>query len=101
MVSIVTGLCIALGIAICAKCKGRTGWHWFMLNIVAFAAVWISSFVGLRLAEMPLTLDAADSVLAIFAGGMTGAVMLIVLLSVPYRPKPVRGQVARAPIKPA
>jgi hypothetical protein len=80
---------IGIGILVygVAVYKGRTGWHWFALAVFAFAAVWLSSFLVLYFANVQISLAAADKSLAGFAGAVTLAVFVVVLLYVPYRPK--------------
>jgi hypothetical protein len=67
--------------------KGRTGWHWFALTVFAFAAVWLASYLVLYFANVQISPVAADKSLAGFAGAVTCAVMVVVLLYVPYRPR--------------
>jgi hypothetical protein len=67
--------------------KGRTGWHWFALAIFAFAALWLASYLVLYFASVQISLTAADKSLAGFAGAVTLAVMVVVLLYVPPRPR--------------
>jgi len=67
--------------------KGRTGWHWLALTLFAFVALWVFSFLVLHFANVPISLAAADKSLAGFAGAITCAVMVVVMLSVPGRPR--------------
>jgi hypothetical protein len=87
MYSAGTSLVISIVVYGVAVYKGRTGWHWFALTLFAFAALWLVSFLALYVANVSVSLGAADKSLAGFAGAVTCAVMVALLLSVPDRPK--------------
>jgi hypothetical protein len=87
MYSALTGVGIGVLVFGLALYKGRTGWHWFALTIFAFSAVWLASYLVLYVASVDMPLAAADKSLAGFAGAVTLAVMLVILLYVPPRPR--------------
>jgi len=87
MFSVIAGLAVAALAFIVALCKGRTGWHWFVLALFAFASAWLMSAVGLYFAGVHETLAAADRYIGGFDGALTGITIVAVLIVVPNRPK--------------
>lgn len=87
MFSAVTGIGIAAVIFGVALFKGRTGWHWAVLSVVAFAALWFFSIGVLYAANVHVPFERADKALALFAGILTGFVIIILLVCVPHRPR--------------
>ena len=87
MYSLGAAIVVALVIACVAWFKGRTAWHWFALALGAFVGVVVLSVGSLYIANVQLSLQTADKLLAGGAGALTGAVMLILVLCVPARPK--------------
>jgi hypothetical protein len=83
MMSLATCLAVAFGLAIYAHWKGRTGWHWFLFAICAFAAVWFITLVTLDFAGVYASPGSRK--LAIFAGALSGTIVLLILISVPQR----------------
>jgi hypothetical protein len=83
MMSIATCLVVAFGLAVYAHWKGRTGWHWFLFAIFAFAGVWLMTVVTLDLAGVYASPGSRK--LAIFAGALSGTIVLLILVSVPQR----------------
>jgi hypothetical protein len=84
MASLATCIGIALILAVYAHWKGRTAWHWFVLSAFAYAVIWILTVVALDLAGVEVWLGSHK--LALFVGTLTGALILIILISVPERP---------------
>ncbi len=98
MHSVIAGFGVALLIGIVAHLKGRTGWHWFLLSLFAFTAAGIASTLMLYVADVGTNFATADRLLALAIGVLTCAVMLILVLSVPARPRghsPALGVVRR------
>ncbi len=87
MHSLVAGAVVGVLVTLVAVYKGRTGWHWFALSAFAFASVWLVSFVALYLANVRLSLGAADRSLAEFAGAVTATIIVILLVWLPPRPR--------------
>jgi hypothetical protein len=87
MISAIAGLVVAVMAFGIALYKGRTGWHWFLLTLSAFAALWGMSAFGLYLAGVHQSLASADKHLGSFVGALTAAVIVAVLIAVPYRPR--------------
>jgi hypothetical protein len=87
MVSVIAALAVAICAFALALLKGRTGWHWFILTLFAFAALWVMSALALYLAGIHTSFALADKELAEFVGGLTAIVVLVILLSVPNRPR--------------
>lgn len=87
MISVLTALLIALVMFALAVRKGRTGWHWFALSLLAFAFFWLSTAVVLHFSDIRISIATADRELAAFAGFVTAAVIAIILLAVPSRPR--------------
>lgn len=87
MISALTGIGIALVIFAVALWKGRTGWHWLVLSLVAFLSLWLLTVVMLHFSAIRVSIVAADRELAAFVGVVTGAVMAIILFAVPSRPR--------------
>lgn len=87
MMTIIAGISVAAFAFCAALYKGRTGWHWSVLALVAFAVFWLVSAVTLLLAGVHPSFAAADKDLAVFAGGLTALIVLAILIAVPFRPK--------------
>jgi hypothetical protein len=87
MHSLVAGAVVGALVTFLAVYKGRTGWHWFALSVVAFASVWLASFVVLYFADVRLTLGTADRSLAEFSGAVTATIIIILLVWLPPRPR--------------
>jgi hypothetical protein len=85
MYSIAGCAAVAVVLAIFAHIKGRTGWHWLVLAISAYAAIWLSTVVTLDLAGLSVPLSSGR--LALYVGALAGIVILIILVSVPARPR--------------
>ena len=83
MISIATPLAVAFCLAAYAHWKGRTGWHWFLFAICAYAAVWFITLVTLDFAGVYAS--AGSRKLAVFAGALSGVIVLLILVSVPQR----------------
>ena len=83
MYGIVGCLAVAIVLASYAYWKGRTGWHWFVLTVCAFATIWISTIVALDLAGINIPFSSGR--LALFVGVLAGIVIMIILVSVPQR----------------
>jgi hypothetical protein len=84
MSSIATGAVVALVMSAYAAWKGRTAWHWFLLSASAYGVMWILTVLALDLAGVQVWLPSHK--LALFVGALTGAMILIILISVPERP---------------
>lgn len=85
MVEIAACLVVALFVAAYAHTKGRTGWHWFILSVCAYGALWLGTVVIVNVAGIPIWLGSPK--LALFVGALTAMPILIVLVSVPGRPR--------------
>ena len=83
MITILLSLGVAILMAGFAMHKGRTGWHWFLLTLVAYIAVWAVSMAGLYLANLRVSVSNHD--LAIFTAAITLTVIVVILLCVPAR----------------
>lgn len=88
MISIATVIMIAVAMFALAVFKGRTGWHWLVLSLIAFASFWFLTAVALHFSDIRISIHTADRELALFAGSVTAAVMAIILFAVPSRPRP-------------
>jgi hypothetical protein len=85
MVSIATCIAVALALAGYAHWKGRTGWHWLVFAICGYGVTWLSAIVALDFTGINVSFGSHK--LAVFAGGLTGITTLIILISVPERPR--------------
>ena len=85
MISAATCIAVAFALSVYAHWKGRTAWHWFVLSVCAFGAVWLATILTLDLSGIRVMLGSRK--LALFAGAVTGIIVLIVLVSVPQRPR--------------
>lgn len=84
MTSIATGIVVALILSGYAAWKRRTAWHWFALSAGAYGLIWVFTVFALDLAGVKIWLGSHK--LAWFVGALTGALILIILISVPERP---------------
>jgi hypothetical protein len=90
-------LAVAAAMAILAALKGRTAWHWFVLTVIAYAAIVSLSVLSLFLANVRQFNVVASPKLAAFAGVVTCSTIAFILIMVPRRPRPHGGAaVARA-----
>ena len=87
MHSAIIGVAVALAMAAVARYRGRTAWHWFAMSLFAFGVVLGLSAAMLYLANVTLSWEVTDRLLAAGAGVLTGAVTLVVVLCVPARPR--------------
>src|ERR1700691_2731532 len=85
MVSAATCIVVAFVLSAYAYWKGRTAWHWFVLSVCTFGMVWLMTILTLDLAGVAIVLESRK--LALFAGVLTGIIILIVFVSVPERPR--------------
>jgi 4-hydroxybenzoate polyprenyltransferase len=85
MISAATCITVAFVLSVYAYWKGRTAWHWFVLSVCAFGVVWLATILTLDLSGVRINLESRK--LALFAGALTGIIILIVLVSVPQRPR--------------
>lgn len=90
MISVLTAVVIALVMFALAVWKGRTGWHWLVLSLLAFSSLWLLTALVLHFSEIRVSITRADRELAAFVGFVTAAVIAIILLAVPSRPRPRR-----------
>jgi hypothetical protein len=97
MHSLVAAVGVGVLVTFFAVYKRRTGWHWFALSLFAFASVWLTSFVVLYVANVRLTLAAADRSLAEFSGAVTVTIIIILLVWLPPRPRSHAAPPAAAP----
>jgi hypothetical protein len=79
--AVLVGLILAIG----AHVKGRTGWHWFLLSVCAFGAVWLLTVAAMYVAGIQIWLGSPK--LALFVGMLTALPILVTLFSVPARPR--------------
>jgi hypothetical protein len=75
------GLMIAAG----AHLKGRTGWHWFVLSVCAFGAIWVLTVAAVNFAGIQIWLGSPK--LALFVGVLTALPIVVIIVSVPARPR--------------
>ena len=94
-IHIVAALVVGLAVALLAHVKGRTGWHWLLLSVCAFGIIWLATVVALDLAGIQVWL--ASPKLAMVVGALTGLPILIIVISVPTRP---RRHAGAAPARP-
>jgi hypothetical protein len=87
MMTVIAAIAIVILAYAAALYKGRTGWHWSVLALVAFGVLWLLTAATLLVAGVHQSLSAEDRNLAAFAGGLTAAVVLVILVAVPFRPK--------------
>ena len=87
MISIVTGVIVAVVMSIIAGFRRRTAWHWFALSVFAYAMIWFTSFFGLYIAGVKIALSTPHKELAAFAGALTCIVIAVVVFAVPARPR--------------
>jgi len=87
MVSILTSVGIALLMGSFAAWKGRTGWHWFCLTIVAYATIWALTAIGVHYSDIRISIRMADREFAAFTSILTAAILLVILIAVPRRPR--------------
>jgi hypothetical protein len=79
--AVIVGLVLAVG----AHFKGRTGWHWFVLSVCAFGAVWVLTVVAVTFAGIRIWLGSPK--LALFVAVLTALPILVTIVSVPSRPR--------------
>jgi hypothetical protein len=87
MISAATAVAIALVMFAVAHWKGRTGWHWSALSLLAFSSIWLATAVVLHFSEIRVSIASADREFATFVGFITTAIIGILLLAVPSRPR--------------
>jgi hypothetical protein len=92
MISTLTAVVVALVAFAVALFKGRTGWHWLLLSLVAFAMLWLLTAVALHFSDIRISIANADRQMALFVGTVTAAVIGIILLAVPSRRRRRRGR---------
>ena len=85
MIHVVTAVVLGLFLAIGAHLKGRTGWHWFVLSVCVFGAVWLLTVVAVYVADIQIWLRSPK--LALFAAVLTALPILVTIISVPARPR--------------
>jgi hypothetical protein len=85
MIHVITAIVLGLFLAVGAHLKGRTGWHWFILSVCAFGAVWLLTVVAVYLADIQIWLRSPK--LALFVGVLTALPILVTIISVPARPR--------------